>query len=269
MNLEAVPSSKDFDFPLKTLASGGFLRMIEFALEGSRLFLGAFFFSEYNAESLHHLFIQSEVTISIWKCFGHIFRMPYVYLSIPNAIALWMNTHTRRRLLLMFITCSFNQKFDMCKAAIAAYVLKEVWNSRCRALFQEKKMNARRIAMRVLNQIQLTTFLYSPKKLNSKMKDHVLGIMGIPTRQPKIKRGVWCRWNFPQSGYYKLNFDGSAKDNISAGGGIIQNSNGNFLAAFSAYYGHGNHNEAEFRALQDGLVGTWVSIIWWLKVTLC
>lgn len=71
------------------------------------------------------------------------------------------------------------------------------------------------------------------------MKDHVLGIMGIPTRRPKIKQGVWYRWNFPQSGYYKLNFDGSAKDNISAGGGII-------LAAFSAYYGHGSHNEVNF-----------------------
>lgn len=69
------------------------------------------FFSEYNAESIHHLFIQSELAISIWKCFGEIFRMPYVYLSIPNAIALWMNRHTRfpglicvkRRLLLMFL----------------------------------------------------------------------------------------------------------------------------------------------------------------------
>lgn len=54
------------------------------------------------------------------------------------------------------------------------------------------------------------------------MEDHVLGIMGIPT----------CR---PKPGYYKLNFDGSAKDNVSAGGGFIWDSNGNLVATFSAY----------------------------------
>lgn len=121
-------------------------------------------------------------------------------------------------------------------------------------------MNGRRIAMRVIKHIQLIAFLYLPKKLNSNMQDQVLGVMGIPTRRPILKRGVWCRWLCPEPGYYKLNFDGSAKDNSSAGGGIVRDSNGNLVAGFSAFCGQGSHNEAEFRALRDALLlcRTWV-----------
>lgn len=54
------------------------------------------------------------------------------------------------------------------------------------------------------------------------------------SRRPKIKCGVWCRWN--KSGAYKLNFDGSAKDNLAAGGGFIRDVKGNYVAAFSAFY---------------------------------
>lgn len=95
-------------------------------------------------------------------------------------------------------------------------------------------MNARGIVLRVIKHIQMTAFLYLPPKPNSRIQDHVLGILGIPTRRPEIKREVWCQWSKPRG--YKLNFDGSAKENDSSGGRIIKDANG-----------------AEFRALRDSL----------------
>lgn len=77
----------------------------------------------------------------------------------------------------------------------------------------------------------MTAFIHLLPKPNSRIQDHLLG---IPARRPKIKCGVWCRWN--KSGAYKLNFDGSAKDNLSAGGGFIRDVKGNYVAAFSAFY---------------------------------
>lgn len=73
---------------------------------------------------MFHLFIQSEVAKAVWKCFGEIFRMLYTFLSIANAIALWMPM-TRAQF------C-----FDIRRTVIVGYIFKEVWNSRCRALFQ-------------------------------------------------------------------------------------------------------------------------------------
>lgn len=128
------------------------------------------------------------------ECFGDIFRMPYTFHSLPNAIAIWM---TKAKSL---------SRFDMCKTATAEHILKEIWNSRCRALFQGERMQARRIAIRVMQHIQMTAFIYSSPKINTRMQEHVLGIMGIPPRQPRMKRVIWCCWNNP--GWYKLNFDG-------------------------------------------------------------
>lgn len=112
-------------------------------------------------------------------------------------------------------------------------------------------MNARWIVLRVIKHIQMTAFLYLPPKPNSRIQDHVLGILGIPTCRLEIKRGVWCQWSKPRG--YKLNFDGSAKENDSSGGRIIRDANDILLVAFSSFYGEGTHNGAEFRALRDSL----------------
>lgn len=80
----------------------------------------------------------------------------------------------------------------MCKAATAAYALKEIWNSRCRALFQGERMNARRIAMRVLNQIQLTAL---PEKMELQYARSCAGHHGdsyMPTKTWILQ--VELRW---------------------------------------------------------------------------
>lgn len=38
---------------------------------------------------------------------------------------------------------------------------------------------------------------------------------------------------------YKLNIDGSARDNIITGGEVIRDSFGRFIAGFSIYFGNG------------------------------
>lgn len=51
----------------------------------------------------------------------------------------------------------------------------------------------------------------------------------------------------------KLNIDGSARDNIITGGGVIWDSFGRFIAGFSIYFGNGKNTLAEFLALREGL----------------
>lgn len=58
----------------------------------------------------------------------------------------------------------------------------------------------------------------------------------------------------PPLGWFKLNVDGYARGDENVGGGIIRNSEGAMVAAFSYYYGAGSNNLAEFLALKDGIL---------------
>ncbi|XP_012847860.1 PREDICTED: uncharacterized protein LOC105967794 [Erythranthe guttata] len=68
-----------------------------------------------------------------------------------------------------------------------------------------------------------------------------------------VRRGVWHKWEPPAVGTYKLNTDGSAKDEMCTGGGIICNSEGGIIASFSAFFGRGTNNYAEIFAVAVGL----------------
>lgn len=61
-------------------------------------------------------------------------------------------------------------------------------------------------------------------------------------------------WSRPPPGVFALNIDGSSKDNPAAGGGVIRNDQGDFIAAFYAYFGAGSNNAAETRSLFMGLL---------------
>lgn len=69
----------------------------------------------------------------------------------------------------------------------------------------------------------------------------------------RSKPGKWYKWSRPFQGWCKLNVDGSAKDGLISGGGIIRDEHGNLLAAFLTFYGEGTNNYVEFLALLEGL----------------
>lgn len=114
-------------------------------------------------------------------------------------------------------------------------------------------MNARTIARRIIYRVQLNSLIFKPKKPSTFIQRNILGIIGINSKTIQTKRGAWYKWETPNPGWYKLNIDGSARLGICTGGGIIRESNGNMVIAFSNFYGLGSNNYAEFAALRDGL----------------
>ncbi|XP_071914064.1 uncharacterized protein [Coffea arabica] len=62
-------------------------------------------------------------------------------------------------------------------------------------------------------------------------------------------------WNSPLPRYVKLNIDESAMGNpgYSGGGGIIHDSYGRVIGAFSSFYGYQTNTKAEAMALMEGL----------------
>lgn len=77
--------------------------------------------------------------------------------------------------------------------------------------------------------------------------------MGIPRQPTRIERGLWCKWDRSIPGWFKLNKDGSARGELTAGGGIIRDSDGELIVSFSSFYGIGTNNSPEFLALKEGM----------------
>lgn len=70
------------------------------------------------------------------------------------------------------------------------------------------------------------------------------------------QRTVWAmQWLKPPTGFIKLNTDGACRGNlgVSAGGGIVRDSNGRFIYAFASYYGNSTSFITEARALFQGV----------------
>lgn len=133
------------------------------------------------------------------------------------------------------------------------WIFHELWVARCEAVFENIPMNARTIARRVIYRIQLYSIIFTHKKHATTIQRNILDIIGINYKHIQAKRGAWYKWDAPLPGWYKLNIDGSARSDICTGGGIIRDSHGNMLMAFSNFYGPGSNNFTEFAALRDGL----------------
>lgn len=144
-------------------------------------------------------------------------------------------------------------QFDICRMATAACVLHELWVGRCRATYDDKPMRARQICIRIIRKVQLISLVNLPKRPSTNLQHHQLELMGVSRKHTRFKKGGWFRWEAPGTGYYKLNIDGSARDNINTGGGVIRDSAGRMIAGFSSMYGTGTNTHAEFLALQEGL----------------
>lgn len=83
--------------------------------------------------------------------------------------------------------------------------------------------------------------------------DQFLQMVRIPRLQSGISvlpSGQWICWTPPDTSWLKLNCDGSCVDGLCSGGGVVRDSNGSVLVAFSS--GPGSNNMGEAKALLQG-----------------
>ena len=85
--------------------------------------------------------------------------------------------------------------------------------------------------------------------------DHVLRNMEVQILLKKQKKIQVLRWLKPGLGRLKLNLDGSSLGNPgpAGGGGVLRDSSGNFIFGFSKFFGSCSNNEAELRAVVEGI----------------
>lgn len=76
---------------------------------------------------------------------------------------------------------------------------------------------------------------------------------GFQWRSLRRYKMVPVYWDKPPEGWIKLNTDGSLKSHIAGGGGVIRDSQGQFIKGYREHYGHISILEAEVRAIATGI----------------
>lgn len=105
------------------------------------------------SETLVHLFIQSEVAVAVWKCFGELFNMLFRFRSILQAMAIWM-AHLKAK-----------SQYSVCRLGLVAYIFRELWVARSSATFEGKIMKAKEVCLKVMYRVQLLKMVNIPKNL--------------------------------------------------------------------------------------------------------
>ncbi|KAF6142954.1 hypothetical protein GIB67_003910, partial [Kingdonia uniflora] len=81
----------------------------------------------------------------------------------------------------------------------------------------------------------------------------IKAVLQLHTIKVLIRKAIVVRWCKPPVGFFKLNTNGSAAENLCGVGGIVRNSRGVMVFAFSATLGSGTNTTAELYALLLGL----------------
>ncbi|KAF5203197.1 hypothetical protein FRX31_007220 [Thalictrum thalictroides] len=94
---------------------------------------------------------------------------------------------------------------------------------------------------------------FIPSTRSSDSFSQVALSLGILPNDPPVKPPILVYWTRPPDNWVALNTDGAACNNHAAGGGIVRYRRGVHLANFFTYYGNGTNNEAESRAILEGI----------------
>jgi len=89
--------------------------------------------------------------------------------------------------------------------------------------------------------------------VNVKLMPNWESIVHLKMSNINSTRRVMVKWSKPSTSFVKLNSDGSCKNNLCGGGGVIRDCEGRLLFAYSLNLGEGTSNWAEAMALLYGI----------------
>ncbi|XP_057958688.1 uncharacterized protein LOC131151460 [Malania oleifera] len=135
-----------------------------------------------------------------------------------------------------------------------------VWKARFHNLLLDEKVQSLGIAFASrcncceLGKTEILNYILCSSEISVK-DSKILSAFEISIITSKAQTHCVVSWRKPQIGSVKLNADSSCRGNLGTcgGGGVIRGCCGDFLGAFSSFFGYGSNNKAELRALTEGV----------------
>ncbi|XP_060195177.1 uncharacterized protein LOC132624410 [Lycium barbarum] len=189
-------------------------------------------------ETLNHIFLDGPLAAAVWNHFGCQFGIPSHFNSLQLALDTWWNSRPSNPIIAFL--------FKICPIIITWFL----WKTRCSGKYGSKKPFLPRIlyqiSQNILNivRLQFLNFKYD------------LSWMELTCLLEKKMAFKVCRtvfWKRPAINFLKINSDGSHKDGSSGGGGVIRDSQGKMIMAYSIPFDEVSNNVAEAKALLFGI----------------
>ncbi|TXG56158.1 hypothetical protein EZV62_017471 [Acer yangbiense] len=133
--------------------------------------------------------------------------------------------------------------------------VERLWRRRCAARLEGKLESIFDVWLSIKHWVQILSNSLTKVSHWNSSDDRVLRNMEVQILLKKQKKIQVLRWLKPSLGRLKLNLDGSSFGNPgpAGGGGVLRDSSGNFIFGFSKFFGSCSDNEAELRAVVEGI----------------
>ncbi|KAF7818736.1 reverse transcriptase [Senna tora] len=175
-------------------------------------------------ESFVHLFVECLAVKEVWTALN----IHPLSWSRDQCVSKWIKDHASRKDII---------SMDISYGATFIFGLWEIWLGRNALVFENKAFNP--ILIRKKTVCKAAEFVY----------------LNCNPSTPNASSVFSIGWEAPPVGWWKLNTDGSCQgnQNLIGGGGLIRDSNGNWIHGFIKFLGEGNSLLAELWAICEGL----------------
>ncbi|XP_071900959.1 uncharacterized protein [Coffea arabica] len=191
-------------------------------------------------ETMEHVFSEGQCATAVWNYFASMCGLTQVGSSLRARVVAWWLSPPRA------------EKRQLLFTIMPSFICWHIWRARNKAVFEGTRMQLANICPAVISDI------------TSGLENHFnikLGWVSFPQlydwsgQQGGGIRVEIVRWRAKEMGCLTLNTDGCSKGNPgwSGGGGVLRDSLGRPIMAFSAFFGKRLSLHAEALALLTGL----------------
>ncbi|KAK6781530.1 hypothetical protein RDI58_019326 [Solanum bulbocastanum] len=189
-------------------------------------------------ESSEHLFCKGDYAQRIWS-------------SIIGRLGI-ITRHTNLRELLQrcWNSTSKNPVAKYALSIIPPIIVWELWRSMCNSRYEEEiPFTKRSIFMIAFKIFHLNKKIFT----NINLPENWESLLKLMEIQLEDTIHIMVKWSRPSHHSMKLNDDGYCIRESSRGGGVVRNSNGNYIMAFILPLGNGTSNTVEAKVFLFGL----------------
>ncbi|KAH0701790.1 hypothetical protein KY285_016068 [Solanum tuberosum] len=205
-------------------------------------------------ETADHLLCKRNLAKIIWRSIAYSLGVRLIQNSLKLLLLNWWNTHTNNPIASFIIQ------------ALPPIICWEIWKTRCANKFEKVKPSPYRTNVNILfTLLQIMRRKFGKANIGETWRS--LSNIFYANIHQHISNPV--KWIKPPARTFKLNSDGSCLQGSCGGGGLIRDSFGHTIFAYSINLGPGTSNMAEAAALLYGLKWCADKGNVWGKLILC
>ena len=207
---------------------------------GFKLVSKCFCCVDATGETLEHIFSTGQLALEVWNYFQSICGIASDSSSIRSHLFAWW----------LSLAPSGEQRFVCSVTPI--FICWNIWKARCRVVFDGARVRAKEICGAVFQDVKEAFEIHFKVAVQG---SNFQVFYTVVSQAPYLYECRIVRWEAGGYGCTTLNTDGCAKGNpgVSGGGGVLRDSGGHVLVAFSAYLGEGSSLRAETLAALLGI----------------